>query len=53
MTKPFERRWEVILRGERLGVVLAATWEAACRRAIVRFRVPREDQHELLVRRIA
>jgi hypothetical protein len=49
--KPYYRRWAVYLRGEKLGEVLAATERAACVRAIQRFRIKREDQGELQVRR--
>jgi hypothetical protein len=38
-------------RGERLGEVLAATHEAACQRAIHRFRIKPEERQELEVRR--
>jgi hypothetical protein len=47
----YYRRWEVWLRGERMGKVLAATEKAACLRAIQRFNVSSEDQQELYVRR--
>jgi hypothetical protein len=44
------QRWEVRLRGERIGEVLAATEQAACMRAIHRFHISRkEDQRELSV----
>ena len=49
--KRYHRRWEVWLRGERIGEVLAATERAACLRAIQRFRISTEDQKELEVRR--
>ena len=49
--KTYYRLWEVWLRGERIGEVLAATEQAACLRAIQRFRIKREDQGELAVRR--
>jgi hypothetical protein len=38
------RRWIVYVRGERIGEVLAATEQAACLRAVQRFRIAREDQ---------
>jgi hypothetical protein len=47
----YYRRWAVYLRGELIGEVLAATHEAACLRAFQRFKVSREDQKELGVRR--
>jgi hypothetical protein len=47
----YYRRWDVYLRGERIGEVLAATHEAACARAIHKFRIKPEDQRELEVRR--
>jgi hypothetical protein len=47
----YYRRWEVWLRGERLGGVLAATERAACARAIQRFKIKKEDRSELEVRR--
>jgi hypothetical protein len=46
----YYRRWVVLLRGEQIGMVFAATEKAACLRAIHRFRISREDQKELLVR---
>jgi hypothetical protein len=49
--QPYYRRWEVWLRGERLGEVLAATERAACARAIQRFKIREEDRRELEVRR--
>ena len=45
----YYRRWEVWLRGERIGHVLAATEKAACLRAIQRFKISREDQRQLRV----
>ena len=47
----YYRRWEVYLRDERIGEVLAATEKAACLRAIQRFKVPPEERHQLEVRR--
>jgi hypothetical protein len=52
-SQPYYRRWEVWLRGERLGEVLAATERAACARAIQRFRIAQEDRSELEVSRVA
>jgi hypothetical protein len=49
--QPYHRRWDVYLRGERIGEVLAATHEAACQRAIYKFRIKLEDRGELEVRR--
>jgi hypothetical protein len=49
----YTRRWAVFLRGERIGEVLAATEKAACARAIQRFKIAREDQSDLEVRRVA
>jgi hypothetical protein len=46
----YYRRWAVYLRGELIGEVLAATHEAACLRAVHKFRISREDQRELEVR---
>ena len=50
-SKPYYRRWAVYLRGARIGEVLAATEQAACLRAIQRFRIKDEDRAELEVRR--
>jgi hypothetical protein len=47
----YYRPWHVYLRGQPLGTVHAATEQAACLRAIQRWRVPREDHHELEPRR--
>jgi hypothetical protein len=47
----YYRRWEVRLRGERLGEVFAATERAACLRAAQKFKINREDRQELEVRR--
>jgi hypothetical protein len=47
----YYKRWEVWLRGKRIGKVLAAIEKAACLRAIQRFKLNSEDQHELSVRR--
>jgi hypothetical protein len=49
--KPYYWRWSVYLRGERIGEVLAATEQAACLRAIQRFKIRDEDRRELEVRR--
>jgi hypothetical protein len=48
----YYRRWEVWLGDQMLGVVVARTEQAACRRAIRRFRIGKEQQAELRVRRI-
>jgi hypothetical protein len=45
----YYRRWCVYLRGEPLGEVLAATQEAACLRAIHKFKIKDEDRQELHV----
>jgi hypothetical protein len=47
----YYRRWEVYLRDERIGEVLAATQRAACLRAIERFKIKDEDRREVEVRR--
>jgi hypothetical protein len=47
----YYRRWNVYLRGERIGEVLAATHDAACMRAIHKFKISREDRRVLEVRR--
>jgi hypothetical protein len=49
----YYRRWDVYLRGERIGEVLAATKEAACLRAVHRFKIKDEDRSELEVRRVS
>ena len=49
----YYRQWDVYLRGERLGEVLAATQEAACARAIHKFKIRDEDRKDLEVRRVA
>jgi hypothetical protein len=49
--QPYYRRWDVYLRGERIGEVLAATQHAACMRAIHKFRIKDEERRELEVRR--
>jgi hypothetical protein len=48
--KPYYRRWLVYLRGEQIGMVIAATEKAACLRAVRRYKISREDQQELQVR---
>jgi hypothetical protein len=45
----YYRRWDVYLRGEQIGEVLAATERAACLRAVQRFKIAREDQGQLRV----
>jgi hypothetical protein len=52
MDKGYRRRWQVRLRGQVLGTVLAATHRAACLRAIERFKVSPEDRHDLEVERL-
>jgi NhaP-type Na+/H+ and K+/H+ antiporter len=47
----YHRRWTVYLRGELIGEVLAATQEAACMRAIHKFKIKDEDRSELEVRK--
>ena len=47
----YYRRWQVRLRGKLLGEVLAATQQAACMRAIHKFKIKDEDRQELQVRR--
>jgi hypothetical protein len=49
----YYRRWDVFLHGERIGEVLAATHDAACQRAIYKFKIKPEDRHELGVQRTA
>jgi hypothetical protein len=46
------RRWEVYVRGTKIGEVFGATERAACVRAVVRFKISREDQEALEVRRL-
>jgi hypothetical protein len=48
----YYRRWDVYLRGERICMVLAATHDAACQRAVYKFKVKPEDRRELEVRRV-
>jgi hypothetical protein len=47
----YHRSWEVYLRDERIGEVLAATHRAACLRAIQRFQIKEADRGDLEVRR--
>jgi RNA:NAD 2'-phosphotransferase (TPT1/KptA family) len=52
MAPPYYYRcWEVWLRGERLGEVLAATQEAACLRAIKRFGIKPEDRRDVHIKK--
>jgi hypothetical protein len=51
-SQSYYRRWEVYLRGEVLGEVLAATQEAACMRASHKFRIKDEERAELEVLRV-
>jgi hypothetical protein len=53
MDKSYRRRWEVYLRGERIGEVLGATQQAACARAIQRFKIDEQNRSQLEVRRIS
>jgi hypothetical protein len=46
------RRWEVYVRGTKIGEVYGVTERAACVRAVLRFKISREDQAELEVRRL-
>jgi hypothetical protein len=46
------RRWEVYVRGTKIGEVYAFIERAACVRAIARFKISREDQEDLEVRRL-
>ena len=43
MDESYRRRWEVWLRGERIGEVLGATQQAARDRAIRRFKIDQEN----------
>ena len=53
VNRKYYQRWEVRIRGERIGEVLAATSRAACMRAVHRFKITKEeDQRELSVHRI-
>ena len=52
MDKSYRRRWEVWLRGERIGEVLGATEQDACARAIQRFKIDQADRSQVEVRRI-
>ena len=47
----YYRRWDVYLRGSRIGEVLSATQEAACMRAIHKFKIKDEGRQQLEVRR--
>jgi hypothetical protein len=46
------RRWEVFVRGEKIGEVHGVTERAVCVRAVARFKISREDQEALEVRRL-
>jgi hypothetical protein len=46
------RRWEVYVRGTKIGEVYGVTERAACVRAVLRFNISREDQEDLEVRRL-
>jgi hypothetical protein len=52
MVAQSHRRWEVYVRGNKIGQVYAATQQAACVRAILRFKISREDQAQMEVRRL-
>jgi hypothetical protein len=45
-------RWEVYVRGTKIGEVYGVTERAACARAVLRFKISREDQEALEVRRL-
>ena len=53
MDESYRRRWEVWLRGERIGEVLGATQQAARDRAIRRFKIDQENRSQLEVSRIS
>jgi hypothetical protein len=52
MVAQSHRRWEVYVRGTKIGEVYGVTERAACVRAILRFKISREDQAALEVRRL-
>jgi hypothetical protein len=47
-----DRRWAVYLHGAKIGEVYGGTERAACVRAVLRFKISREDQAALEVRRL-
>jgi hypothetical protein len=48
----YYRRWQVWLGEQMVGEVLARTAQAACLRAIQRFKIGRDQHAELRVRRL-
>ena len=52
MVAPPHRRWEVYVRGTKIGEVYGVTERAACVRAVLRFKISREDQEALEVRKL-
>jgi hypothetical protein len=52
MVAQSDRRWEVYVRGIKIGQVYGVTERAACVRAVLRFKISREDQEALEVRRL-
>jgi len=52
MVAQSHRRWEAFVRSKKVGEVYAATERAACVRAALRFKISREDQEALEVRRL-
>ena len=52
MVAQSHRRWEVYVRGTKIGEVYGVTELAACVRAVLRFKISREDQEALEVRRL-
>jgi hypothetical protein len=52
MVAQYDRRREVYVRCAKIGEVYGATERAACVRAVLRFKISREDQAALEVRRL-
>ena len=52
MVAQSHRRWEVYVRGTKIGDVYGITERSACVRAVLRFKISREDQEALEVRRL-
>jgi hypothetical protein len=52
MVAQSHRRWEVYVRETKIGDVYGATERAACVRAVLRFKISREDQAQMEVRRL-
>jgi hypothetical protein len=52
MVAQSHRRWEVYVRDTKIGEVYGATERAACVRAVLRFKISREDQAQMEVRRL-